>query len=122
MGVDQYTSTHRFDPLPDGGRIALQRDTDDSAGAARIRAHLREIASRFASGDFSDPSFVHASASVPGTRVMAEKRSAIRFQMLELPRGGEVRLTTLDPLAVAAIHEFLAFQRSDHRVQAKGSP
>ncbi|MGH7129185.1 MAG: hypothetical protein ACREIV_11505, partial [Planctomycetaceae bacterium] len=26
MGVDQYTSTHFFQPLPDGGRIELQRD------------------------------------------------------------------------------------------------
>ena len=32
MGVDQYTSTHRFDMLPDGARIQLQRDTDDPAG------------------------------------------------------------------------------------------
>ncbi|HKN66465.1 MAG TPA: hypothetical protein VJW73_09320, partial [Gemmatimonadaceae bacterium] len=42
MGVDQYTSTHHFDALPDGGRIELQRDVDDSAGVARIRAHIRE--------------------------------------------------------------------------------
>ena len=25
MGVDQYTSTHKFDSFPDGGRIELQR-------------------------------------------------------------------------------------------------
>ena len=122
MGVDQYTSTHRFDPLPDGGRIELQRDTDDSAGTARIRAHLRDIAQRFAAGDFSDPSFVHASAEVPGTRVMAERRTLIRFDVVELPRGGAVRLTTLDPQAITAIHEFLRFQRSDHRVKSKANP
>src|SRR5881275_786571 len=34
MGVDQYTSAHRFEPLPDGGRIVLQRDSADSAGEA----------------------------------------------------------------------------------------
>ena len=32
MGVDQYTSAHRFDALADGGRIELQRETEDSAG------------------------------------------------------------------------------------------
>ena len=32
MGVDQYTSHHIFEPLPDGGRIVLQRDSVDSAG------------------------------------------------------------------------------------------
>src|SRR4051812_42292262 len=39
MGVDQYTSVHLFDALPDGGRIELQRETNDSAGVAQIRAH-----------------------------------------------------------------------------------
>src|SRR5712692_2626707 len=34
MGVDQYTSLHRFDPLPDGGRIVLVRDSTDAAGIA----------------------------------------------------------------------------------------
>src|SRR5437764_1314352 len=38
MGVDQFTSTHKFDSFPDGGRIELQRDNDDSAGVAAIRA------------------------------------------------------------------------------------
>src|SRR5688572_17215815 len=40
MGVDQYTSTHRFDALADGGRIELQRDMDDPAGVRQIREHL----------------------------------------------------------------------------------
>ena len=34
MGVDQYTSTHRFESLPDGGRIVLRRDPADTAGVA----------------------------------------------------------------------------------------
>src|SRR5689334_7346501 len=59
MGVDQYTSTHHFDALPDGGRIELQRDVPDSAGTERIRAHLREIARAFKAGDFSTPATVH---------------------------------------------------------------
>jgi len=40
MGVDQYTSTHEFDVTPDGGRVQLQRDTNDSLGVAQIRAHM----------------------------------------------------------------------------------
>jgi hypothetical protein len=32
-----------------------------------------------------------------------------------LPGGGEVRIRTASPAALAAIHEFLAFQRMDHR-------
>jgi hypothetical protein len=116
MGVDQYTSSHRFEPLPDGGRIALERDVDDPAGVATIRAHLRDIATRFAAGDFAIPGFVHQQ-EVPGTRVMAAKRDAIAYTFGALPRGGEVRIATTDPRAVAAVHEFLAFQRSDHRTE-----
>ena len=36
MGVDQYTSTHRFEDLPDGGRMKLQRNRPDSAGVEAI--------------------------------------------------------------------------------------
>jgi len=114
MGVDQYTSTHHFDPLPDGGRIELQRDADDSVGVAQIRTHLREIAKAFGAGDFSTPAFVHMQ-DVPGTKTMAAKRAAITYTFRELPRGGELRIETNDAEALAAIHEFLAFQRKDHR-------
>jgi hypothetical protein len=114
MGVDQYTSTHHFDALPDGGRIELQRDVDDSAGVAQIRTHLQEIVKAFGSGDFNTPAFVHMQ-EVPGTKVMAAKHAAITYTYRELPRGGEVRIQTNDADAVAAIHEFLAFQRKDHR-------
>jgi len=113
MGVDQYTSVHRFDDLADGGRIELQREARDSAGVHTIREHLRAIARAFAAGDFSTPAFVHL-RQVPGTATMAAKRAAIRYAFTELPGGGAVRITTTDPIAVAAVHQFLAFQRGDH--------
>jgi hypothetical protein len=113
MGVDQYTSTHRFDALPDGGRIELQRDSPDSAGVVQIRTHLREIARAFAAGDFTTPAFVHM-RQVPGTAVMAARRAYITYTFKPLPRGGEVRILTNDAAALQAIHEFLAFQRQDH--------
>src|SRR5689334_20931759 len=85
MGVDQYTSSHQFDALPDGGRIELQRDVSDSAGVAQIRTHLQEITRAFKAGDFSTPAFVHLQ-SVPGTDVMARKRDLITYTYQELPR------------------------------------
>jgi hypothetical protein len=115
MGVDQYTSAHRFEPLPDGGRIELQRDSTDHPGVDTIRAHMRDIAGRFSRGDFTIPGFVHA-REVPGARVMAERRAHITYEANDLPGGGEVRIRTTDSAAVVAVHEFLAFQRSDHRV------
>lgn len=115
MGVDQYTSTHVFEDLPDGGRILLDRaDPADSAGFATIRAHMRQIAADFTAGDFSKPFAVHAMV-VPGTKTMAERRDRITYEATDRPQGAEVRIRSADAQAIAAVHEFLAFQRSDHR-------
>jgi hypothetical protein len=113
MGVDQYTSIHHFDALPDGGRIELQRDVDDSMGTAQIRAHMRAIARAFKAGDFSTPELVHM-RNVPGAEVMAAKRALIQYAPRDLPRGAELRIRTSDPQARRAIHEFLAIQPSEH--------
>jgi len=114
MGVDQYTSLHSFEPLRDGGRIALQRATTDTAGVTQIRAHMRQIAGAFSRGDFTLPGFVHA-REVPGTREMRARKSAIQYTTDTVPGGGVVRLRSADSIAIRAIHEFLAFQRHDHR-------
>jgi hypothetical protein len=116
MGVDQYTSRHRFATLRDGGTIALERDAGDTVGVRTIRQHLRHIAQAFAEGDFSASTAVHAQA-VPGADVMRARRRSIRYDFRALPAGGEVRITTSDPDALRAIHEFLAFQRTDHRAK-----
>ena len=117
MGVDQYASAHVFEPLPDGGRIVLQMKESDPAGEATIRAHMRTIAAAFSSGDFALPGFVHATSEVPGTAVMRRLRAEISYVPRDLERGGEVRLTTRSQEAVRAIHEFLAFQRTDHHAE-----
>lgn len=113
MGVDQYTSVHRFDELPDGGRIELQRDRDDPAGVAQIRRHFTEIASGFADGNFSAPGMVHAQ-EVPGSAVMAAKRGLITYSLEILPRGAALRIASPDSEAVVAIHQFVEFQRQEH--------
>jgi hypothetical protein len=115
MGVDQYTSQHVFEPVANGGRIVLQRKEDDSAGTATIRAHMRAIATAFSNGDFALPGIVHAMDSVPGTVEMTALRSEITYTPHDLPRGAEVVIASRNPKAIAAIHDFLAFQRMDHR-------
>jgi hypothetical protein len=118
MGVNQYTSRHVFQPLPDGGRIELQRGVDDSAGTTQIRRHMELIARQFAAGDFHLPGEVH-DREVPGTRIMAERRAFITYAVESLPRGGAVRVESTDSVAVRAIHDFLAFQRQDHHASAR---
>jgi hypothetical protein len=114
MGVDQYASTHHFTRSSDGGRIVLETRSGDSAGISRIRHHMREIAHAFATGDFSTPMFVHM-RTVPGTVKMAQLRSAITYTPQDLPRGGALQIVTHDPIAIAAVHQFIAFQQQDHR-------
>jgi hypothetical protein len=118
MGVDQYTSTHVFDDLKDGGRIELQRDVDDTTGVRVIRAHLQTIAKAFKAGDFSASAAVH-DQTVPGTKTMAAKRASITWTYSDLPRGGQLRIRSTDAAAIRAIHEFLAFQRGDHKATGK---
>jgi hypothetical protein len=114
MGVDQYSSAHRFDILPDGGRIALEMKDGDSLAVAQIRAHMKLIEHAFQAGDFSTPEFVHA-RGMPGTDIMSRNKALIRYTYADLPRGGAVRITTTDPESLAAIREFLTAQRGDHR-------
>ena len=114
MGVDQYTSFHQFESLPDGGRIALQRDASDTVGVLQIRVHMRQIAAAFARGDFTLPGFVHA-REVPGSREMKARKSLIRYTVDTISGGAVLRLRSADSTVIAAIHEFLAFQRHDHR-------
>src|SRR3989454_6820184 len=107
MGVDQYTSAHVFEDLPDGGRVILDRDdASDTAAIATIRAHMRDIAAAFRAGDFTKPFAVHAQ-SVPGTAVMRARRPAISYQAVDRPRGGGGRLRGNEPGAGAAIHAVL---------------
>jgi hypothetical protein len=114
MGVDQYTSQHTFDLLPDGGRISLVRDSKDSGGVRTIRAHMQDIARSFAAGDFAHAFAVHQH-ELPGTDVMRQRRSTIEYSVDTLPGGGAVRITSKDSIAVQAIHQFLSAQRTEHQ-------
>jgi hypothetical protein len=115
MGVDQTRSHHVFEDLPDGGRIIYTVDDQaDTGGTLMIRHHLSQIQDRFAAGDFSDPSRVH-DLTVPGTGTMTRLRDRIHYRFTERPGGAELGISSDDPEARAAIHDFLTFQRMDHR-------
>jgi hypothetical protein len=76
---------------------------------------MREISASFSKGDFAVPGFVHATGNVPGTAAMQRLKTEISYTPRDLPNGAEVVISTRNPEAVSAIHEFLAFQRMDHR-------
>lgn len=115
MGFDHSRTTHHFRIEPDGGVIQVEaNDTADAESRQAIRTHLAEIAGAFSRGDFSSPYAIHQRV-LPGVPVLIEKKEAVRYLYEETERGAQVRITTQDPGAVAAVHEFLRAQIGDHR-------
>jgi hypothetical protein len=115
MGFNQQTTTHHFVLLPDGGLVRVQANaSDDHAGITQIRKHLREIRGKFSAGDFEAPEFIHAQTP-PGIPVMQQQKDAIRYSYRAIRDGAELRISSKQAEAVAAIHQFLKFQIADHK-------
>jgi hypothetical protein len=116
MGFDQEHTTHHFSLFKDGGAIEVSvKDAADAKNRDAIRSHLPLIATMFGRGDFGAPMLVHDSAHVPGTRVMAALKGAIRYEYVETVNGGRVNIVTSEPAALDAVHAFLKFQIADHK-------
>ncbi|MGH9140976.1 MAG: hypothetical protein ACRD2I_07530 [Vicinamibacterales bacterium] len=119
MGFDQNTTQHAFTTTPDGGSIAVEvKNAADVKTRDQIRAHLKEIAGAFASGDFTKPFQTHAEVP-PGVPVMAERKDAIRYAYSNTAGGGILRISTKDAQALDAIHAFLKYQNEEHNPHAK---
>lgn len=115
MGFPQDKTTHHFRMALDGGTIEVTaNDPKDAADSEAIRIHLSHIATVFAMGDFSTPMFVHDSVP-PGVTSMKLLKAVIRYRYEEVPAGGRVRIESADPVAVAAVHDFLRFQMTEHQ-------
>jgi hypothetical protein len=115
MGFPHDKTTHHFRMAADGGAIEVTtNDSGDATNTTAIRSHLSHIAVMFGNGDFSTPMFVHDGIP-PGVTTMKLMKSAIHYTYQETRAGGTVLIKSSDPIAVAAIHDFLRFQISDHR-------
>jgi hypothetical protein len=57
---------------------------------------------------------------VPGAATMSRLKTAIRYRYEETTRGGRIAITTANADAVAAIHEFLRYQITEHRTGDPG--
>lgn len=115
MGFPHDPTTHHFRLMSNGGVIEVSANNpDDKSNTQAIREHLKHIAKMFANGDFSTPMFIHDSVP-PGTTTMKLMKAAIHYAYEEMPSGGRVRIQADDPIAVAAIHDFLRFQITEHQ-------
>lgn len=116
MGFDQSATAHHFILTSDGGRIEVTaRDAKDATSLKQIREHLQHIAVVFGKSDFALPGLVHDTKSVPGVDAMKRHTAALTFKFEEMATGAHVRIAGTTPEAIAAVHEFLRFQITDHK-------
>lgn len=115
MGFPHDKTTHHFRLADSGGAIEVTAiDADDKVNTEAIRSHLMHVAQIFGDGDFSSPTIVHSSIP-PGVTTMKLLKEKIHFKYEPIDAGGRVRIDSTDPVALAAIHDFLRFQITDHQ-------
>jgi len=115
MGFDHLKTTHHFLLANDGGSINVEaNDVKDSESRDQIRRHLRHIAMMFGEGNFEVPMLIHEKTP-PGSEVMKQLKSEIRYEFIETERGASIKISTTNAQAVKAIHEFLTFQITEHK-------
>ena len=116
MGFDQQRTAHHFFLFNDGGAIDVSvKEAGDTANREAIQSHLPHIAAMFGSGNFDAPMLVHDSTNVPGTKTMAARKAAIRYEYVETANGGRVNIFTSNRETLDAVHEFLKFQIAEHK-------
>ena len=115
MGFSHEKTTHHFHLFTDGGSVEIaSNDAADADSQKAIRDHLSMIAQKFSQGDFSIPMFIHATIP-PGIDTMKRLSKKISYLVQNTAQGTEISITTDDPDAIQAIHDFLKFQIEDHR-------
>ena len=115
MGFDHMKTTHHFLLQEQGGSIEVTAtNSDDVEGSKQIRMHLKHIAMMFAEGNFNAPMLIH-DQTPPGVPVMKELKGEIKYSFEEIDRGAAVRISTKNPTALKAIHDFLRFQIKEHK-------
>ena len=115
MGFSHQKTTHHFRLSQSGGSIEVQtNDPNDKLSRDQIRHHLAQLPEEFKAGDFSNPMGVHGRVP-PGVPAMQELKSDINYKYVQTKRGGRVLISTANPKALDAIHEFLRFQIQDHQ-------
>jgi hypothetical protein len=115
MGFDQDQATHHFLLRANGGAIEVSaNNTADAKTISEIQSHFREIADAFAHGAFDKPLATHDEMP-PGTDIMAKNKNRIRYRYEERSSGAAVVIETSDAATLAAIHDFLRYQITEHR-------
>jgi hypothetical protein len=115
MGFNQSKISHEFKSTPTGGEIMITvLNSSDIETIKQIKNHISLIQKEFSAGNFTKPFYIHAQ-DVPGTKLMTEKKNFIKYSINEIDNGSTLILETTDKELIDAIHQFMAFQRTEHK-------
>ncbi len=114
MPFDLSKTRHIFKMTETGGvQQVIAKDPGDREQIALIQQHVQHEATRFGSGDFSDPTSLHGN-DVPGLKDLSVSVSRIKVESTPLPNGAQITFTTDDRRLITAIHQWFGAQLSDH--------
>ena len=120
MGFSHEKTTHHFLLFPDGGAIQVEaNDAKDTTSCDQIRMHLAHIATIFGDGNFEAPMLIH-DQTPPGVPALQKLKAEVSYRFQKTDRGGVVRVSTKNPDALKALHDFLRFQIKDHATKDSG--
>ena len=88
--------------------VYCSNDAIDTDSQRAIRDHLAMIATKFSSGDFTIPMFIHDRVP-PGSDTMRRLSSKIRSAVNDTAKAEQIRITSDDADAIQAVHDFLRF-------------
>lgn len=115
MGFDHDKTTHHFRLTQSGGVIEVSaNDPNDRESRDAIRQHMGHIVKMFSEGDFNAPMLIHGQVP-PGVPEMKTRLKLIQWKPVATKTGASIVITSKDPAAIAAIHQFLRFQIEDHQ-------
>jgi hypothetical protein len=119
MPFDMAKTVHIFEMTESGGiQRVIAKDKNDADQIILIRRHLRDEASRFWHGDYSDPAKLHG-ATMPGLSDLQRGAQYVKVTYSELAEGAAISFETSDLHLLTAIHRWFGAQLSEHGADAK---
>ncbi|NNH72932.1 aspartate carbamoyltransferase [Nocardia uniformis] len=114
MPFDLTKTTHSFVPIPEGGRQTVTaNDPADAEQIRLIREHLTAEATKFTTGDFTDPATIHGD-QMPGLAELRAGASRFTVRYEQLPNGAILHYNSTEPALVDALHRWFEAQSTDH--------
>jgi hypothetical protein len=117
MPFDMNTSMHVFTPTAAGGVQAVMIHNGDRKQIELVRQHLKKEAAAFATGDFSDPAYIHGNG-MPGLNELERDHARLSVVYSNISEGGKIVYRSADPRVIAAVHEWFKAQVRDHGAHA----